>query len=115
MAEIQNAMQSTVKKGTKSEAAYVLLKVLEKVYGTDKGILSAKEKEKENKTATVGKNGIKYLKQFQKERVGMSNPDGEATKNGGTWKKVLEMVEGNSSVSVNNIDTSKLTTPHILI
>ena len=113
VAEIQNAMKSTVQKGTKSEAAYVLLKVLEKIYGDNKGILSAEEKE--NKTATVGKNGINFLKQFQKKYVGMSNPDGEATKNRGTWKKVLEIVEGKNSAPQQNIDIQNLQTPHVVI
>lgn len=84
-------MLKTVKKSrTRSKAAYVLLRVLEDIYGKDKKILS--EKEHKNKKAMIWTNGDKYLRKFQEEYVGMPKGDGEATKNRGTWKKVLEVV-----------------------
>lgn len=93
--EVQTAMNSTIRPGEKSRAAYILLKALEGKYGTDKGILS--KNEKQNKNATVGPNGLKYLKEFQKNHVpyfrdGNNAPDGIAEAGKSTWRCILDLV-----------------------
>ena len=56
--------------------------------------------------ANCGPKTIEAIKKFQKEKAGLSNPDGLISPNGTTWK-ALNGASGNNTPAANNLETMR--------